>query len=871
MASGSIEQNDTYIRIIWRWLTSLLKRGGNSKKIQTSYAVVSVCILLATTVVWAILGARIQLNNADQLSDSYLFSSLATFRGAYFPGAHTLLLKWPVFWLINVFGLTSTNLDIVTVAIVMCTVVPLVFVLYKINRRPLIFGTICLAMSLALLLVPTQPYAGGLLPVGMAMITTRNIEYIVYIAALTLFARSRHLKDLGFVAGVLLLALLIASDKLFLSLSLGGAILALIAYSSIRAWSFVQFALRWILGSTIAAALASAILTLISALRITHLVNSASASPYSLDPGTHKVALGVIYSVLGFLSNTGANPVYDNLILRQLPSSLTHRLVSMSGLAYTIAAIATVYALVLAWRVLWRDPRLQKRQKASAAHLLALGLLWSTVVAFGAFVFTNHDYAVDARYLTIGFFALVVAASVALRGKIISRPDRVLGVACCLVVAIALAVGTSVRISDNQEKAFSSLANRNESIATTLKQHNVSLLVGSYWRVLPIKLAMQGSLNVMPLQSCTVPDSALTSSVWQPNLRQTSFAYLLTLGPTIAAFPNCSVQQVVNAYGRPNSVQVVSGTLAKPTEVVLFYDQGSHPSKAVRTAYSSATQSILPISLSDLTNAQCAGSTVMNVVAHQDDDLLFLSPDLANEIHDGDCIRTIFLTAGNDGQGKPYWLSRQLGSEAAYNEMLGSNSTWVQKTVEVATNEYVTVANPQGNQKVSLVFFNLPDGNLQGQGFPISHFESLAKLRSGAISSIQTVDGQSSYSSTELIAALVKFMQLYSPTEIHTQADKISTVYPDHSDHIATGQFTETAATTYDQQEFNNSTATPVKFYVGYPIHGYPANVTGTELAEKEAAFFAYARYDFGVCRTLVACQNTTYKFYLSREYQAQP
>jgi len=869
---SSLEQDDTYIRIAWRWFGLLLKRAGNSSRFRTFYAILSVCILTSTTMLWAILGARLQLNNADQLSDPYLFSNLATFRGAYFPGAHTFLLKWPIFWLINAFGNTSAGLTVATTVVVAITVGLFVVVLYKIDRRPIIFGTLCLGVSLALLLVPAQPYAGALLPVSMSMLTTRNIEYIVYIGALALFARTHRLRDLTFVAGILILALLIASDKLFLTLSFGGAILAFIAYSSMRSWSIVRFSLRWIMGSVVAAVFASAILTLITALHITHLVNGSSATPYSLALTKHGIVLGAAYSILSLFTNTGANPVYDNLILRQLPSEFEHRLLSLSGVAYGAAAIATLYTVVLAWRVIWRDPRKQNKQNASVASLLALGLLWSTVVAFGAFILTSHDYAVDARYLTIGFFALVVAASVAIRDKTY-RADRVLGVACCLIVAIALAAGTSVHISNSQESALAPLAARNQSIASTLKQHKVSLLVGSYWRVLPVKLAMHGDLNVMPLASCTTPDNTLTSSVWQPNLRHTNFAYLLTLGPTVAAFPNCSVQQIVSAYGRPNAVQVVTGTLAKPTEIILFYDQGRRQSAnaAAMTTSSDTNGSVLPVSVADLAQSQCSGSTIMNVVAHQDDDLLFLSPDLLNDIHSGDCVHTIFLTAGNDGQGKPYWISRQLGSEAAYNEMLGTTSTWVQQTVELAEHEYVTIASPRNNQKVSLVFFNLPDGNIQGQGFSMSHFESLAKLWAGTISSIQTVDGQSSYSSAQLTAALVKLMQLYNPAEIHTQADVMGSPYPDHSDHITTGKYAQAATSDYDQQEFAGHLTTPVDFYVGYPIHGYAANVTGEALTEKEAAFFAYARYDVGVCHTLVACEDTTYRFYLPRQYQTQP
>jgi len=829
------------------------------------YVVFGILVLFATTLLWAIQGAHVQGHNADQLSDPYLFSTWATFKGALFPGSHTQLLKWPIFWLVSVFGVTSLSLVVATVATVLVTVGALALVLHRIDRRPLIFGTVCLGLSLALLLVPAQPYAGGLLPVNMAMLTTRNIEYIIYMAVLILIARAQHIKSWSWAAGAALLSLLVASDKLFLSLSLGGALLALVVYSALKAWNLVTFSLHWLAATVAAAVGSSIILAAISASHLTHLAGAGGAGPYAIVSSGKDVLLGITYGVLGLLTNVGANPVYDNLVLRKLPSELLHRLLSLSAPAYIVAGIVFAYALVLAWRLAWRVPRTRPQAATPVSNMLALSLIWSTVAAFGVFVATNHYYEVDARYLTIGLFALAVTISVELRTLRIRRPDLLLVIACCLVVAIGMAARTSVDISQGETNSLSKLTQRNNEIVTTLKQHKVSLLVGSYWRVLPVKMEMQGHLNTMPLASCTQPDGSLTSSVWQPNLHHTAFAYLLTLSGSVAGFPDCSISQVVAAYGRPNATQVIAGSPSSPAEAILFYDRGSHRSAPVQ---SFAPTTILPITPDQLIDTQCTGPTVMNVVAHEDDDLLFMNPDLLHEIHAGDCMRTIYLTAGNDGQGRPYWLSRQVASEAGYNSMLGTSAIWVQRTVRLATNEYVTIANPRGNYKVSLIFFNLPDGNLQGQGFPMSNFESLQKLLAGTIHSMNTVDKESSYTAPQLVSAIQQLMMLYRPSLIQTQANVQGTPFPDHSDHIATGNFTVEAAAAYNQEEFGGAVTTPLRRYVGYPIHSYPANVSGTDLQEKEATFMAYAHFDGGVCQSLPQCEKTpTYWAYLTREY----
>jgi hypothetical protein len=39
----------------------------------------------------------------------------------------------------------------------------------------------------------------------------------------------------------------------------------------------------------------------------------------------------------------------------------------------------------------------------------------------------------------------------------------------------------------------------------------------------------------------------------------------------------------------------------------------------------------------------------LDVVAHEDDDLLFMNPDIQHDIRAGVCVTTVFLTAGDDG------------------------------------------------------------------------------------------------------------------------------------------------------------------------------------------------------------------------------
>lgn len=62
---------------------------------------------------------------------------------------------------------------------------------------------------------------------------------------------------------------------------------------------------------------------------------------------------------------------------------------------------------------------------------------------------------------------------------------------------------------------------------------------------------------------------------------------------------------------------------------------------------------------------------VLNIVAHHDDDLLFLSPDLVGDIQDGICVRTVFMVA-SDYRTHEYMLAREEGIRAAYRDTLNA-------------------------------------------------------------------------------------------------------------------------------------------------------------------------------------------------------
>ena len=72
------------------------------------------------------------------------------------------------------------------------------------------------------------------------------------------------------------------------------------------------------------------------------------------------------------------------------------------------------------------------------------------------------------------------------------------------------------------------------------------------------------------------------------------------------------------------------------------------------------------------------------VVAHPDDDLLFMNPDLLSSVRSGAETSTIYLTSGESDvrPPEPYAASRRAGSRAAFAAMAGVADEWDRRAVQ---------------------------------------------------------------------------------------------------------------------------------------------------------------------------------------------
>ena len=250
----------------------------------------------------------------------------------------------------------------------------------------------------------------------------------------------------------------------------------------------------------------------------------------------------------------------------------------------------------------------------------------------------------------------------------------------------------------------------------------------------------------------------------------------------------------------------------------------------------------------------------MSIVAHEDDSMLFQSPDLLHDIQTGKCVRTVFVTAGDAGQDSDYWSSRELGAQAAYAQMAGVANVWTQSDAGISGHP-ISLMTLTGNPKITLLFMRLPDGNLDGSGFAPDESQSLQKLYLSQISQINTVDGTSSYTLSSLTSTLTNLMKAFAPNRVDTQDYVGSYGDGDHSDHHTVAYITR-----YASEAYTTATHTLVG-YMDYGTSSLPSNVTGTDATQKANAWFAYTPFDQAVCQTAAQCNQNSYGAWLKAQY----
>ncbi|ARE76764.1 PIG-L family deacetylase [Streptomyces sp. Sge12] len=270
--------------------------------------------------------------------------------------------------------------------------------------------------------------------------------------------------------------------------------------------------------------------------------------------------------------------------------------------------------------------------------------------------------------------------------------------------------------------------------------------------------------------------------------------------------------------------------------------------------------------------ASVTAGSVVQIVAHPDDDLFFMNPDLSRSLLSGTQVTTAYLTSGeSDGRNEAhgagvndpeqpadhahYAEARQNGIRSAYAQMATGDRTSAWKRTVIATagggraELDVLIAKPQ----VNLVWLMLREARSTGGDTP----ESLRGLWNGRIPALQAqltsgtpVKQPYTYTKDQLVQAIAGVLERYRPTTIRMQdptpnryGENGAGRYTDHQDHMYGARFVQAATAVYAER-VRNRPHFSVQSYLGYHNSTLP-HALDPQTAETKTGFLrTYAWQD---------------------------
>ncbi|MEU9038178.1 PIG-L family deacetylase [Streptomyces sp. NPDC048352] len=268
--------------------------------------------------------------------------------------------------------------------------------------------------------------------------------------------------------------------------------------------------------------------------------------------------------------------------------------------------------------------------------------------------------------------------------------------------------------------------------------------------------------------------------------------------------------------------------------------------------------------------ASTTSGTVVQIVAHPDDDLFFMNPDLSRSLLAGVPVTTAYLTSGEaDGRNEArggeakdpeqpadrarYAEARQNGIRSAYAQMATGDRTsaWQRTVIPTAGGGQaeldVLVARPQ----VHLVWLQLREARNPAAENP----DSLRGLWNGRIPALGSqlttgtpVKQEFSYTKDQVVESIAGVLERYRPTTIRMQDPTPNRYadtgkYTDHQDHMYGARFVQAATAVYAERVADRPRFS-VQNYLGYH-NGTLPHALDPQTAETKTGFLkTYAWQD---------------------------
>ena len=248
-------------------------------------------------------------------------------------------------------------------------------------------------------------------------------------------------------------------------------------------------------------------------------------------------------------------------------------------------------------------------------------------------------------------------------------------------------------------------------------------------------------------------------------------------------------------------------------------------------------------------NVGAAGA--MFFAAHEDDDLLFLNPDIPHAFAAGKYVTVVYLTAGSctgDTGEQAYYLDREAGVRAAYARMANVADEWT------VTDQPIREVRLTAEPRISLVFFRLPASKSEAGNVCDLAATNLRGLWNDGLPdadlALTSLDEAHSYTRAQLVAAVTGLLRRWHPVQIETLDNRGlfgtgadvsgrqivftgnggNCYYYDHSDHYYSAKFAWLADESYADVH-------TITRHRGYNIANENANLAAADIPLKRAMF----------------------------------
>ncbi|MEU5216276.1 PIG-L family deacetylase [Streptomyces sp. NPDC020807] len=268
-------------------------------------------------------------------------------------------------------------------------------------------------------------------------------------------------------------------------------------------------------------------------------------------------------------------------------------------------------------------------------------------------------------------------------------------------------------------------------------------------------------------------------------------------------------------------------------------------------------------------------ASVLQIVAHPDDDLFFMNPDISQSLRSGNPLTSVYLTSGEaDGMNAAkrgvvapdkagYAEARQNGIRAAYAEMATGSRTspWDRTTIPTVGGASAELDTLRAEPHVTLVWVQMKEAGSTNGDSP----HSLNGLWHGRVPALASqraagtpVAADFTYTKDQVVDVITGILERFRPTFVRMQ-DPSPGTYPgsgklrDHQDHLYGARFAQAALDRYARVPGHPHVG--VQNYLGYPTTTLPHTLDPETSGEKLKTLKTYSWLDrVNDCGTAAGC-----------------